>query len=70
VLVVSGIPRGIPATRSGFLARYPAARETRREAGWYEMQAQLDRCIWLIAVFTAGTDAIESVGLARACPGS
>ena len=68
VLVVSGIPRGIPTARTEFLARYPAARETRREPGWYEMQAPLDRCIWLIAVFTAGTDAIESVGHARACP--
>ncbi|HEU5358754.1 MAG TPA: hypothetical protein VFU45_06530 [Gemmatimonadales bacterium] len=70
VLVVSGIPRGIPATRSEFLARYPGARETRREPGWYELQAPLGRCIWLIAVFTPGTDAIESVGQARACPAS
>ncbi|HEV2291248.1 MAG TPA: hypothetical protein VGR60_05365, partial [Gemmatimonadales bacterium] len=68
VLVVSGSPRGIPTARTGFLARYPAARETRREAGWYEMQAPIDRCIWLIAVFTAGIDTIESVGRARACP--
>ena len=57
-----------PTARSEFLARYPAARETRPEAGWYGMQAPLGRCIWPIEVFTPGTDAIESAGQARACP--
>ena len=66
VLVVDGAAHGVPGTRTEFMARYPGAKETRREAGWYELQTPLDGCIWLIAVFDAGTDRLDSKGYACA----
>lgn len=67
VLVVAGAPRGLPTTRSEFLARFPRARETQRESAWYELQTPLSDCIWLIAVFGTGTDRLDSAGYARIC---
>jgi hypothetical protein len=67
VLVVEGIPRGLPTTRSGFLAEFPAAKETHREPGWYELQVQLRDCLWLVAVFGATDDKLESDGYAYTC---
>jgi hypothetical protein len=67
VLVVEGIPRGLPATRSAFLAEYPAAKETHRESGWYELQVELRDCLWLIAVFRTSDDQLESDGYAYTC---
>ena len=66
VLVVDGAAHGVPATRAEFMRRYPGAKETRREAAWYEMQAPLTGCVWLIAVFDAGTDRLDSKGYACA----
>jgi hypothetical protein len=67
VLMVEGIPRGLPTTRAEFLAQFPAARETRREPGWYELQVQLRDCLWLIAVFGVANDALQSDGYAYTC---
>jgi hypothetical protein len=67
VLVVAGVPHGLPSTRLEFMSRFPEARETHRESGWYELQTPLSECIWLIAVFGASTDRIESNGCARTC---
>lgn len=70
VLVVEGRPHGLPNTGAEFVARYPAARETHRESGWYELQTRLSGCIWLLTVFSVGSDRLESDGYAYVCPGS
>lgn len=67
VLVVAGVPHGLPATLPAFMGRFPHARETHRESGWYELQTPLNECIWLIAVFDARTDRLESNGYAYIC---
>ena len=67
VLLVEGIPRGLPGSRTEFVARFPDARETHREAGWYELQTPLDECVWLIAVFRVSDDKLESDGHAFTC---
>jgi hypothetical protein len=67
VFVVEGIPRALPATRSAFLAQFPNAKETRREAAWYELQVQLRACVWLIAVFGATDDKLDSDAYAYTC---
>jgi hypothetical protein len=67
VLVVEGIPRGLPAARSAFLAQFPGAKETHREAGWYELQVQLRDCLWLVAVFGVTDDKLESDAYAYTC---
>jgi len=67
VLVVEGIPRGLPTTRSAFLTAFPAAKETHRESGWYELQVQLRDCLWLLAVFGVTDDQLESDGYAYTC---
>lgn len=67
VMVVAGVPRGLPATRLEFLKRFPTARETHRESMWYELQTPLNDCVWLIAVFTTSADHLESNGYARIC---
>jgi hypothetical protein len=67
VLVVEGIPRGLPGSRSEFMARYPGARETHRESAWYELQTQLSDCLWLIAVFGVSDDKLQSDGYAYTC---
>lgn len=67
VLVVEGIPRGLPTTRPEFLAQFPAATETHREQGWYELQVQLRDCLWLVAVFGVTDDKLESNGYAYTC---
>lgn len=68
VLVVDGMPHGLPGTGADFMRRFPAARETHRESGWYELQTPLSQCIWLIAVFATATNTLESNGYARVCP--
>lgn len=70
VLVVAGVLRSLPSTRLEFVRRFPEARESHREEAWYEMQARLSECVWLIAVFGAGTDSLESYGHAWACGGA
>lgn len=67
VLVVDGMPHGVPGTRVEFMKSYPTAKETRRASGWYELQTPLDACVWLIAVFTETADRLDSVGYATAC---
>ena len=67
VLVVAGVLHNVPSTRLEFVRRFPEARESHREEAWYEMQARLSECVWLIAVFGAGTDGLESYGHAWAC---
>ena len=67
VLVVAGVPHGLPSTRLEFMDRFPKAREIHRESGWYELQTPLTECVWLIAVFGASTDRVESNGYARTC---
>ena len=67
VLVVEGIPRGLPAARTDFVSQFPEAKETRREAGWYELQVQLRDCLWLIAVFGITDDKLESDAYAYTC---
>ncbi len=67
VLVVEGIPRGLPTTRSAFLTAFPAAKETHRETGWYELQVPVRDCLWLIAVFGVPDDKLESDGYAYTC---
>lgn len=67
VLVVDGMPHGLPGTSAEFMRRFPQARETHRESGWYELQTPLRECIWLIAVFGTPSEAIESSGYARIC---
>jgi hypothetical protein len=67
VLVVDGMPHGLPGTRAEFMRRFPEARETHRESGWYELQTPLRECMWLIAVFGTTNDVIESSGYARIC---
>jgi hypothetical protein len=49
------------------MRRFPEARETHRESGWYELQTPLRECMWLIAVFGTTNDVIESSGYARIC---
>lgn len=68
VLVVDGMPHDLPSTRAEFGRRFPKAQETHRESAWYELQTPLSRCIWLIAVFSATTDTLESNGYIRVCP--
>lgn len=67
VLLVYGDPRGLPTDRAAFTARFSNARETLREATWYEMQAPLSDCIWLIAVFSVPDDKLRSAGYGFAC---
>lgn len=67
VLFVAGVPHDLPRTRLTFMGRFPAARETHRESGWYELQTPLSKCIWLIAVFDTRTDTLESNGYADSC---
>jgi hypothetical protein len=67
VLVVEGIPGGLPGSQSEFMTRYPAARETHRESTWYELQTQLGDCLWLIAVFGVSDNKLESDGYAYTC---
>ena len=67
VMVVAGVPHGLPATRAAFLEQFPTARETHRESMWYELQTPLSECVWLIAVFTTSADRLESNGWARVC---
>lgn len=67
VLVVDGMPHGLPSTRADFLRRFPQAQETHRESGWYELQTPLNDCIWLVSVFSTASDTIESNGYARVC---
>ena len=67
VLVVEGIPHGLPATRSAFQAAFPAAKETHREPGWYELQVRVRDCLWLVAVFGVTDDRLESDGYAYTC---
>ncbi len=67
VMVVEGIPRGLPATRSEFMKRYPNAHVTHQESGWYEMQTQLTECEWLVAVFRSEDDSLESNAYAYIC---
>ena len=67
VMVVAGVPHGLPATRLEFLRQFPTARETHRESMWYELQTPLSECVWLIAVFTTSADRLESNGFARIC---
>jgi len=67
VLVVDGMPHDLPSTRAEFMRQFPRAQETNREPGWYELQTPLNKCIWLIAIFSTTTDTIESDGYARVC---
>jgi hypothetical protein len=67
VVLVEGTPRGLPSTRSAFLAQFPGAKETQREADWYELQVQLRDCLWLLAVFRVSDDTLESDGYAYTC---
>jgi hypothetical protein len=67
VLVVDGLPHDLPSTVREFMGRFAKARETHRESGWYELQTPLGDCIWLIAVFAASSDRLESNGYARTC---
>jgi len=67
VLVVVGVPHGLPSTRLEFMGRFSKARETHRESGWYELQTALSECIWLMAVFDPRIDKLESAGYARTC---
>lgn len=67
VLLVEGSPRETAGTVEAFKTRYPAARETQRQPGWYEMQVQLAPCVWLIAVFGTADDALQSDGYAYTC---
>lgn len=69
VLVVEGIPRALPPTRPAFLERFPGAKETHREAAWYELQVQLRDCVWLIAVFGVSDDRLDSDAYAYTCGG-
>jgi hypothetical protein len=69
VLVVDGMPHDLPSTGADFMRRFPTARETHRESGWYELQTPLNECIWLIGVFGTASDTIESNGYASICPG-
>jgi hypothetical protein len=68
VLLVSGIPRGLPRTRDELARQFPESRETGRESGWYEVQTPVKACLWLIAVFSTATDKLESYGYAATCP--
>jgi hypothetical protein len=34
---------------------------------WYELQTQLGKCVWLIAVFRTSDDTLESDGYGYAC---
>ena len=67
IMVVAGVPRGLPATRLDFAKRFPTARETHRESMWYELQTQLSACVWLIAVFNTSSDRLDSNGYATVC---
>jgi hypothetical protein len=67
VMVVAGVPHGVPGTRSDFVARFPGARETHRESAWYELQTPLSDCVWLIGVFDTNADRLDSIGYARVC---
>ena len=65
VMVVAGVPHGVPTTPAEFRKRFPEARETHRESMWYELQTPLGNCVWLIAVFTTSSDRLDSNGYAR-----
>jgi hypothetical protein len=70
VMIVEGIPHNLPASKTQFIDKYPTARETRRESGWYELQTQISGCVWLIAVFNAADDKLESDAYAYTCKGN
>ena len=68
VVVVEGIPsQSLPPLRPEFDARYPNARETMREAGWYELTTQIAPCVWLYAVFGAEDNRLQSDAYAYSC---
>ena len=68
VVVVEGIPsQSLPPLRPEFDARYPNARETHREGGWYELTTQIAPCVWLIAVFGADDNRLQSDAYAYSC---
>jgi hypothetical protein len=69
VMIVEGIPNHLPLSKTQFIDKYPNARETRRDPGWYELQSQVSSCVWLIAVFNAADDELESDAYAYVCHG-
>lgn len=68
VLLVDGAPVEFPRTGKAFLLRFPAARETGRTLGSYELQVSLSPCVTLITVFHTGSDALDSAGYGYGCP--
>ncbi len=66
VLVVDGGAYG-SLTEAFLRRRYPTLKQTRSGPDWREMQADLGRCVTLIAVFSAGRDDVDSVGYAFEC---
>jgi hypothetical protein len=70
VMIVEGIPHNLPLFKTQFIDKYPNARETRRESGWYELQTQVSGCVWLIAVFNAEDDGLESDAYVYTCRGN
>jgi hypothetical protein len=66
VMVVEGTAYGT-MDRHALLRRYPRARETRRGADWYELQADLGGCVTLVAVLHAGRETVDSITYAFTC---
>jgi len=68
VLLVDGAPVDLPYTGKAFLLRFPAARETGRTLGSYELQVSLSPCVTLISVFHTVNDTLASAGYGYGCP--
>ncbi len=67
VLIVDGAPEPPNMQKNELLARYPQLKESKREAFWSEMQAELQPCVTLIAVFQLPDEKLDSLGYAFTC---
>ncbi len=68
VLLVDGSAVDFPHTGKAFLRRFPAARETGRTLGSYELQVSLSPCVTLITVFHTINDTLASTWYGYRCP--
>jgi hypothetical protein len=68
VLLVDGAPVDFPHNGKAFILRFPAARETGRTLGSYELQVSLSTCVTLITVFNTVNDTLASTGYGYGCP--
>jgi hypothetical protein len=68
VLFIDGAPVGLPRTGRAFLQLFPAAHESGRTLGSYQLQTSLTPCVTLIAGFRVVDDTLDSAAFGYSCP--